>query len=441
VLSRTARLAVRALPALGLHVAGCGWVGLELLEPRTPLMDGGASAEAGTVLDDADVGDAQQLLTDGAVTDGAVTDGALTDGAVTDGACANVDAGGVCVCAAPPPYSHRYTFDETNGSTARDSVGGANATLSGFAGTPWQAAVLANGLEFDGVGAVANVGTLPSALRTLAFYVRVDSTTLTQSVSPWAAPTSTGSPNDDWNQPQNAYARDGRFTNFGAVLGFAQSQDYAGFDFGLSNGAQVRGIEVTTNSQNTLGLSATFGVSLSWNGGGSYTGRKDAPLLFTGDFSYGGATDTWGHAFTPSELGAPFRLRLQSAGVPLLTLSQGVDSVAARIHFAPISVPRVVMTLAPGVRVELADSGVSLVGFPAGSVIYVDGEVGSVLGAGFHHVAVVAPSALAASALSFGGPSAAGALLDGALDDVRIYDAALSASQVRTLYQDPTCAP
>lgn len=430
-----------------MHVAGCGWVGLELLEPQTPGEAGteldataGELDEAGSTRDDAATSD------DGAPpsSDAALSDAQLLEpeGGLPDSACEAEDAGGVCGCGVSPPpaYRHRYAFDETSGSTARDEVAGANAALVGFSGAAFRPAVLANGLDFDGVDDVASVGALPSALRTLTFYLSVDAYTLSQTVSVWAQPTSTGSPANQWRDPANAYARDGRFANFSA-LGFSQAQDYAGFAFALPSGAVVRGIEVMTTSQNTLGLTATFGVSLSWNGGGNFTARRDAPLLYTGDSTFGGASDTWGHAFTAAELGAPFRLRLESAGVPLLPLSQGVDALTARVHITPVALPRVVMVLAANVRVELTEGGLSLVGFPAGSAIYVDGAPGSALGAGFHHVAIVTPSALTASALSFGGPSSQGASFDGVLDDVRIYDAALSASDVLTVFRSPACLP
>lgn len=404
---------------LGAHVAGCGWVGLELVDPRTSRADAGDHVDTGVVADAADGRDT----------------GALGDAAS--------DCADACTCdpATLAAYTHRYTFDEASGTSARDELGGPSAVLSHFGGSFWRPAALSNGLSFDGVDDLATVGALGSTTRTLSFYLSTDASTLSLSQTAWAAPTSTGSPKNDWKEPQNAYTRDGRFTNYGTLGGFAQAQDYAGFEFALPAGAAVRGVEVTTTSQNTLSLTSTFGVMLSWDGGATFTSAKNAPLVLSGDFKYGGATDDWGHAFTASELGAPFRLRLRSEGVPLLVLSQGVDAVAARVHFAPIAVPRVVMAIAPGTRVETSDGGIALVGFPAGTIVYVDGQLGSSLGAGFHHVTIVAPSALDVSALSFGGPSQDGALLDGVLDDVRTYDAALSASEVRGLYTPAACAP
>jgi len=77
------------------------------------------------------------------------------------------------------------------------------------------------------------------------------------------------------------------------------------YDLSMPNGATVQGIQVQldANTDSTSG-NPKMCVSLSWNGGTSWTPWKISPVLTTVEQAYflGGTFDTWGHTWTFADL-------------------------------------------------------------------------------------------------------------------------------------------
>ncbi len=105
--------------------------------------------------------------------------------------------------------------------------------------------------------------------------------------------------------------------------GYAENQNgdgdrhrYYNYGMSISSGCSISGIEVRLDwwLSTTLG-DDSMSVELSWNGGSSWTAAKTDTTETTSEHTVvlGGASDTWGHAWTAGELSnSNFRVRLTS---------------------------------------------------------------------------------------------------------------------------------
>ena len=113
----------------------------------------------------------------------------------------------------------------------------------------------------------------------------------------------------------NAYADDGLFavdnnsgtgTSTSCTNSGKDKHRFSNYNIVLPNGAAVTGIQVQlhTKADSTSG-SPKLCVQLSWDGGITWTSAKSTATLATTEAAYllGGPTDTWGHTWTPSQLG------------------------------------------------------------------------------------------------------------------------------------------
>jgi hypothetical protein len=92
-----------------------------------------------------------------------------------------------------------------------------------------------------------------------------------------------------------------------------------------------------------------------------------------------------------------------------------------------------ILQLSDTASVSLADNTITTEGFGT-HTIYVDGEQSSSVSAGtWHHVTVVADTAVTADAVRLG--RVGDSFYTGLLDDVRIYDRALSEDEITDLYR------
>ncbi|MCB9814237.1 hypothetical protein H6784_02350 [Candidatus Nomurabacteria bacterium] len=122
-------------------------------------------------------------------------------------------------------------------------------------------------------------------------------------------PTATGDIDNEWTNPSNAFLSDGVYAT-AATINLKQSYDTFGFNIPGSN--TIEGIAVKLDISGTT-ASGTVDVSLSWDGGSSYTTAKATPALIGTDVVYtvGGASDKWGRSWTPANFSnALFRLRV-----------------------------------------------------------------------------------------------------------------------------------
>ena len=125
--------------------------------------------------------------------------------------------------------------------------------------------------------------------------------------------------------------------------GVASSLDGAGdrhryyaFGVSLDSSCVIAGIEVQLDwyLDDTLGTN-DMDVELSWDGGTSWTAAKTDTVASTSEHTtvLGGLSDTWGHAWTASELSdANFRVRLTSNSTDS-TRDFFLDWVPVKVHY------------------------------------------------------------------------------------------------------------
>jgi hypothetical protein len=114
---------------------------------------------------------------------------------------------------------------------------------------------------------------------------------------------------------------------------------FQGFGFGLPGAVtSVSGIEIRIDEAlNNNGGTSNLCVELSWDGGTSWTAAKTVNLPGTAETSYflGGIADTWGHAWTASQLSAAnFRVRVTDA-TGQNNKDFRMDYLAARVVYVP----------------------------------------------------------------------------------------------------------
>ncbi len=126
-------------------------------------------------------------------------------------------------------------------------------------------------------------------------------------------PTATGDVHNEWTNPNNALLSDGAYATAGSN-GLRQS--YNGFSFGIAGGNSIQGIAVKIDASGST-ANGIIDVSLSWDGGNSYTTAKATPTLAGSDIVYtvGGASDTWGRSWAVSEFD-PANFRIRVTAVP-----------------------------------------------------------------------------------------------------------------------------
>jgi hypothetical protein len=250
------------------------------------------------------------------------------------------------------------------------------------------------------------------------------------------SPSATGGPNNQWTDPERAYSSD---DSYATVSSSDQQQDYSGFNLGLPDGAAIQGIAVMVEA-NSSGIltSATLAAELSWDGGSTYT-ATDNSVSFTNStdaiLALGGRDDTWGRVWSASDFSnASFRLRLTASPRWLGTVS--IDEVRVEVFYAVVADQKIV-DINGTAQIEVAGGEITATGFSGTTAVYVDGSPGSILTAGWHHVGVTNTTGVNASAFRLG--RTATGYFQGLLDEVRIYDRALSASEMAFLSGDESC--
>jgi hypothetical protein len=143
-------------------------------------------------------------------------------------------------------------------------------------------------------------------------------------LSPAANAADTGGDGNGYEvSPSNAYANDGIFavdnnsgsnTNSSCTNNGKDRHRFYNYSIAIPGGAAVKGIQVRLDAKaDSASGSPKICVQLSWDSGTTWTSCKSTTTLTTAEATYilGGAADTWGHAWTASELGnTTFRVRL-----------------------------------------------------------------------------------------------------------------------------------
>ena len=165
-------------------------------------------------------------------------------------------------------------------------------------------------------------------------------------LSPASNAAETGGDNNGFEvSPTNAYADDGLFavdnnsgTGTATSCGNGKKDRQRFYTYGVSlpGGATVKGIEVRLDAKvDSTSGSPKFCVQLSWDGGVSWTAAKSTTTLTTAEASYvlGGATDTWGHTWTTTDLNNT-NLRVRIISVAASTVRDfSLDWAALRVSY------------------------------------------------------------------------------------------------------------
>lgn len=135
--------------------------------------------------------------------------------------------------------------------------------------------------------------------------------------------------------PQNAYASDNQYTVFPTDR--IAEVDYASFGISIPAGKVIHGIETFLEGKKAGAATQQFMVSLSWNGGATYTLVKSTTTISTTETSVtlGSAGDTWGRQWSASDL-TDLRVRVQLTYGATRTASDylSLDHLQVRIHYA-----------------------------------------------------------------------------------------------------------
>jgi hypothetical protein len=142
----------------------------------------------------------------------------------------------------------------------------------------------------------------------------------------WHAPTTTGSPSNEWTNPSNAFVSDGLYATANSD---GADQSYGGFGFSIPPGSSVGGITVEIDAARWPledYKAWQVQVRLSWDGGAHWTDYRDTGALVDSLTTYtlGGSSDPWARTWDPSEFDdANFRLEIRSDRIDPF----GVDAV------------------------------------------------------------------------------------------------------------------
>ncbi|MBI5040659.1 MAG: hypothetical protein HZB57_05515, partial [Gammaproteobacteria bacterium] len=134
----------------------------------------------------------------------------------------------------------------------------------------------------------------------------------------------TGGDNNGYQTtPGNAYAYDtavaidtnsGSNTNTSCTNTGKDKHSFYNYGFSIPVGAAIKGIEVKLNAKaDSTSGSPKICVQLSWDGGTTWTTAKNTATLTTAlvDYTLGTSADTWGHAWSVTELGdTKFKVRV-----------------------------------------------------------------------------------------------------------------------------------
>lgn len=114
------------------------------------------------------------------------------------------------------------------------------------------------------------------------------------------APTTNGTPHNEWTNGGNGIASDGSYATAASAN---LRQSYKTFSFNIPGSNVIDGIEVTFEAKGST-AAGTVQVVLSYDGGTSITSAKETGTLTTSDVVYtlGGPADTWGYgSWTPTK--------------------------------------------------------------------------------------------------------------------------------------------
>lgn len=130
------------------------------------------------------------------------------------------------------------------------------------------------------------------------------------------APSIIVSSDNQWTNPEAVYVSD---STYASTTVASSTQSYSGFAVSIPESNEVRGVAVDLKASASLG-SSTIGVSLSFDGGATFSEMIETPVLTQQDTIYtiGASDELWGeHEITPEDLtGEDFHVRLRAFPYP-----------------------------------------------------------------------------------------------------------------------------
>ena len=138
-----------------------------------------------------------------------------------------------------------------------------------------------------------------------------------------------------------AYAVDlnsGTTTSTSCTDAGKDKHDFYTFGFSIPAGATVNGLELQLQAKaDSASASPKMCVLVSWDAGVTWTAIRTTPTMSKTETAYfiGGAADTWGHAWTPAELGnGSFRVRVINVSSST-SRDFYLDWIAMRVTYQP----------------------------------------------------------------------------------------------------------
>jgi len=181
---------------------------------------------------------------------------------------------------------------------------------------------------------------------------------------------------------------------------------------GYVNGAEVGSFTDSTFASGGIGLTSYYANSSN----------------YVDDWEVGIAGDIW----TNGKRGKALDFNGTSDVMTIGNVGSGIKTVSFWINADDLT-SRKVIDFDGTDQIEIDGSGnILATSFPGTTVIYIDGSVSSALTAGWHHVVVTDTTGVNGSAMNIG--KVGSGYFDGKLDEVRVYNRALSGTEVASIY-------
>ncbi len=287
----------------------------------------------------------------------------------------------------------------------------------------------ANSITLNAWNHVAVVHDSSSDTNDPVMYINGRSVTVTQALTP----SGPGTPDESFhigsNDETGAFAFDGVIDEVRAYNRALSATEVAAL-------ARAGVVRFTSNSKTlTQGTSLDSGLVGLWTFDGKDTTWTSETAGTTRDGSGNNETGTLTSmersiAPTIGKLGQAFDLDGTNDFIDSGNIGN-VQSVAFWMK-ADVTTSREIIALTAAAQVELdGSSQVTATNFTSPTV-YVDGVVAATIDSGWRHVVVTTGTAVNATAVQLG--QAGATFFDGRLDDVRLYNRALTAAEVKQLY-------
>jgi uncharacterized repeat protein (TIGR01451 family) len=159
------------------------------------------------------------------------------------------------------------------------------------------------------------------------------------------SPTTTAAVGTGFINASNGFVCDGSVAQ---ATGNSRTQDYFSYGFSIPATATIAGIQVRARANDTTSANRRFAVSLSWDGGTSFTSSQTTPNFKRNqplqDYFLGSSNFLWGRTWSPTEFSdANFRVRVLaqfgSAADPA-----NLDCIPVTVFFALPSAPTLNIT-------------------------------------------------------------------------------------------------